>query len=214
MIESVGDHSVQVLLRVAVRIFEDAVVHAHREGGDVAGGRDNFDTRIKRSDQCRLKSTAAGSGDVDAFRIDIRSCEQIIDGANPIPNFPTSKIRSRQIRQVSQNRVLGANQVVAAFVVFFIPELATFALTKRVPRNDYIPALHQTLAERLVIRFSVCRMAARDKHRRMFACSIGRVHQSRNIYSRQAFKYQFLDMESLHLDSAGHASIQRSLFGW
>src|SRR6185312_3541386 len=110
------------------------------------GRGNNFDTRIKRGDQRRLKTTAAGSRNIDALGIDIWSCEQIIDGAYSVPNFPTSKICSSQIRQVPQDRVLGANQVVAALVIFFIPELAAFPLTKRVPGNDHIPALHQMLA--------------------------------------------------------------------
>src|SRR3954447_9816957 len=75
MVQSVRDHSLQVLLRVAVGIFEDAVVNAHWQSSDVARRRDNFDTRIKRGNQRGLKSTAAGSGNVDAIRIHIRTRE-------------------------------------------------------------------------------------------------------------------------------------------
>jgi len=46
MVEAVGYHSVQVLLRIAVRIFEDAVVNSHRQGSDVTGRRRDFDPRL------------------------------------------------------------------------------------------------------------------------------------------------------------------------
>src|SRR6185369_7189397 len=47
MVEAVGYHSVQVLLRIAVRIFEDAVVHTHGQRCDVAGGCSYLDSRVK-----------------------------------------------------------------------------------------------------------------------------------------------------------------------
>src|SRR5215831_13004949 len=92
MVKSVWDGAVQVLLRVTIRILEDAVVDAHRKGGNEARRRRNFDALVKGSNVGRLKPTATGAGDVDALRVNIRSGQQIIKRAYSVPEFPASEV--------------------------------------------------------------------------------------------------------------------------
>src|SRR5438477_4777764 len=69
MVHALRNHPVKVLLRIAIRVFEDPVVDSHGKGSDVAGWGCNLNTRIKCGDVRSLKSAAAGAGDVDALRI-------------------------------------------------------------------------------------------------------------------------------------------------
>ena len=69
MVHTIQDHSVKVLLGIAVRIFEDAVIDPHGKRSDIAGGGCNLNSRIQCGNGRGLKSSAAGAGDVDALRI-------------------------------------------------------------------------------------------------------------------------------------------------
>ena len=69
MVHTVCNHSVKVLLGIAVRILEDAVIDPHGKRSNVTGRCGNFNSRIKRGNVRGLKSTAAGAGNVDTLRI-------------------------------------------------------------------------------------------------------------------------------------------------
>src|SRR6266700_3970157 len=95
------------------------------------------------------------------------------------------------------------NQVVAAPAFLGIPELASFSLADRVPTDHDIAALHQSLAERLIICLPIRRMACWDQYCGVSPASIIRqIHQGGNINSGQTLEDQLLDMKAVHLDFA------------
>src|SRR5882724_983789 len=122
MIEAFRNHAVEVLLGIAVRIFEDAVVHPHGQRCDVAGRNDHLYSRIKSRDQGGLSPAPAGSGDIYSVRINLWASEQIVHSADAIPDFPARQIRAGEIGQVAHYRVLGADQVVATLLLLRIPK--------------------------------------------------------------------------------------------
>ena len=189
MVHTIQDHSVKVLLGIAVRIFEDAVIDPHGKRSDIAGGGCNLNSRIQCGNGRGLKSSAAGAGDVDALRINFGASQQIIQRADPIPNFPACQICTGEICKISQHGMFCTDQVVAAPAFFGIPELASLSLADRVPTDHDIAALHQSLADRLIMHLSVRRMACWDQHSGMFfTLVIRQIHQRGNIHSGQTLE--------------------------
>src|SRR4051812_32280265 len=124
MINALRDQAIWVLLGIAVRIFENAVVDPHGEGSEVAGCRRNFNARVESSDKSSLKSTAAAAGDVDAVGVNIRTGQQVVDRTDAVPDFPSCQVRTGKVGEVAKDGVLRANQVIAAFAGLCVPELA------------------------------------------------------------------------------------------
>ena len=114
VIDTGGDGAREVLLGIAVGILEDAVVHPHREGADVAGRRDHADPGVERADERGLEPAAAGAGDADPPGVDLRARQQVVEGAHPVPDLPAREVRAGEIREIADDRVLSAHQVVAA----------------------------------------------------------------------------------------------------
>ena len=109
-----------------------------------------------------LKSAAAGAGDIDPLGIDIGTRQQVIEGANSIPNFPTCEISAGKVGQIPEDCMFCANQVITTLFLLWIPELAAFALANGIPVDDNITALHQTLAQRLIMHLPIFRVATRN----------------------------------------------------
>src|SRR6185369_12516981 len=126
-----------------------------------------LDARVGGRDVSGLRATATGSGDADAIGIDVGPGEQVVDGANAVPNFPTCEIGAGEIGEIAEHRVFGANQVVAALSQFRIPELTALTLTDRIPGDDNIAALYESLADGLIIDFSFWRMSGWNEYGRM-----------------------------------------------
>src|SRR5579862_896042 len=89
IVDAVRYHAVQVLLRIAVRILEYPIVNSHGQRGDVAGNGGYLDAGFERCDVHRLKAASTGACDADALWVDFRARQQIIEGAQTIPDFPT-----------------------------------------------------------------------------------------------------------------------------
>jgi hypothetical protein len=89
-----------------------------------------------------LESSATRACDIDAIWIDVGSGQQIIERSDSIPNFPTRQVCAGEVRQITQHRVLSADQVVTAFPGFSIPELAALALSDWIPTDDHVSTLH------------------------------------------------------------------------
>src|ERR1044072_6513149 len=195
MIHSFRDHSIKILFRIAVRIFENTVINPHRKCSDVAGWSRDFNTRIQCGNVCCLSTTTAGPSDDDAIWINVGAGQQIIDGTDSMPNFPAQKICAGEISKVTENEMFGAVQVIAALVVLGIPELAAFALSYGVPSDHHVAMLNQTLAERLIIIFAARRMPSWNENTGvLFRAIVGHIHKSSHVDSRQAFVNQFFDV--------------------
>src|SRR5215472_9220567 len=215
MIYPVRDHPVQVLFGIAIWVLKNAVVNAHGQSGDVAGGRRDLNALIESSDVRGLKPPTAGTGDVDALGVNVRTSQQIIEGTNAVPDFPAGQVCAGQISQISYDGMLGTNQVVTAFAGFCVPELAAFAFSDGIPGNRHIAPKRQALTQSLVMSFTVCRVAAWNQHPRMsFATIFWHVHQCSDVHSGQAFKDQFFNMKTVHRNLPGYARVERRFFGW
>ena len=68
VVDARGDQPGRVLLGVAVGVLEDAVRHAHRQGGDEARRGDHGDARVERAQVQPTEPAAARPGDGDARR--------------------------------------------------------------------------------------------------------------------------------------------------
>src|SRR5215469_14162146 len=141
MITSARDHSLEVLLGIAIGVFKNAVVDPHGQRGDVAGGRGDFDPRIEGCDQGGLESAATGAGDVDALWIHIRTGEQVVQRTHAIPNLPAREIRARQVGEIAKHSVFSADQVVPALATLSIPELTALTLSDRIPGDHNVSTL-------------------------------------------------------------------------
>src|SRR4029077_17088554 len=98
-------------------------------------------------------------------------------------------------REVAEDRMLAANQVVSALARPRVPELATFALPDRIPADDDVAASDEALAQGLVVRLAVGRMAARDEDGGMFTgATVWHVDQSGDEDPRQTLEDEFLDV--------------------
>src|SRR5215471_12719359 len=111
--------------------------------------------------------------------------------------------------------MLRADEVVTALAGLCIPELTSLPLTDRVPRKDNIPALHQPLAQRVIMVLAVWCMSCRYENGRMFFgfASVGfrrHIEESSHIDSGKAFKNHLLDMKAIHWDSASDSGPQWS----
>src|SRR5215471_11499204 len=111
-----------------------------------------------------LKTASARTGDIDSIRIDFGAREQVVECPQTIPYFPTCQVSACQVSQIAEHRVLCADQVVPALPCFHVPELTALALTDRVPRQHYIPALNQSLTQCLIVSLAVRRVSCRDEN--------------------------------------------------
>ena len=140
IINAFRDHVVKILLGVTVGILEDAIVNAHGKGSDVAGDRGDFDARFESSDVYRLKAAPARAGDVDAAGINFGEGQQVIKGAQSVPDFPACQVSAHQVCKITEYGMLGTDQVVAALPGLCIPELAALPLAHGVPGQNNISA--------------------------------------------------------------------------
>ena len=146
--------------------------------------------------------------------VDLGPRQQVVDRTHAVPHFPSREAGAGEVRQVAEHRVLAADQVVAAALPRRIPELAAFALAHRIPADDDVAASGETLAEGLVVRLAVRRVAARHEHRRMLpGLPSGTYTSAVTKTPGQALEDDLLDVVAGHLDPAGHLRVQRSLRG-
>ena len=75
MINTFGNHSVQILLRITIGIYKDPVIGTHRLRADIAGRNDYFDPFIQRTYIRCLKSTATGAGYRNTIFVDVGTGE-------------------------------------------------------------------------------------------------------------------------------------------
>ncbi len=83
MINTFGNHSVGILLRIAIRVSKDPIVSPHRQRADETGRNNHFDSFIQCADVGCLNSAAAGTCNRNAIGVYIRTCQQIIYGTIP-----------------------------------------------------------------------------------------------------------------------------------
>ena len=88
MVDTLRDHAVQVLLRIAVRILKNPVEHAHGQSGDVTRDGRDFDSGVECGNVGSLEAAAAGASDTDAFGIHIRPSQQVIERPDSVPDLP------------------------------------------------------------------------------------------------------------------------------
>src|SRR5205085_10684187 len=123
--------------------------------------------------------------------------------AQSVPDFPTRQVRAGRVGEIAENGVVATDQVVAALAGLCVSELAPLPLADGVPRKYNLPALHQPLAQRLVMIFAVGRMSRRHENRGMLFGSaplafIRHVEQSTHINSRNAFEDHLLNLKAVH----------------
>ena len=215
MIHAFSNHPRGILLGIAVRILEDAIPDAHRQRRDVAGRRDGLDSLIQRCDEGGLKPAAARAGDADARAIDLGPRQQVIERANAVPDLPPRQVGAGEIGKVSEDRVLAANQVVAASSARRIPELAAFALPDRIPTDHDVAAQRKPLTQCMVVRLAVRGVAAGDEHCRTGPlAAVGHVDERRDVDTGNALENQLLDAKPGHLHSAGHLRVEWRARRW
>ena len=215
IINAFRDHAVKILLGVTVRILENAIVNAHGQGSNVAGDRGDFDARFESSDVYRLKAAPARAGDVDAAGINFGEGQQVIKGAQSVPDFPPCQVCAHQVCKIPQHGVLSTDQVVATPAGFCIPELAALSLAYGVPGQHNIPAQHQVLAQRLIMILAVSGVSRRYENARKFCCFaciaiVGHIQKSSHVKSRKAFENYFPDMKAVHRNRTCDPRSQRS----
>src|SRR4029077_18775925 len=104
MVHAIRNHAKEILFRIAVRIGKYAFENTHWQRGDIARRHQYLYASIQCGDLSSLKSSAAGADDVDAFAIDFGTCQQVVHGTNPVPNFPSGQICSREIGEIAHYR--------------------------------------------------------------------------------------------------------------
>ena len=160
----------------------------------------------------RLKAASAGSCNTDAFGIDLWTRQQVVEGAETIPNFPTCQVCACEICQIAEHCVLRADPVVAALACLRIPELAALPLTHGIPADDHIPALHQPLTKRLIMCLPVFCVAGRHQNSGMLfilaaVVVVGHVQKRRHIQARQAFEDQLFNVKAVHRNASRDARV-------
>src|ERR1700730_6107132 len=155
MIHAIRNHAKKILFRIAVGVGKYAIENTHWQRGDITRRHHYFYASIQGGNLSSLESPAAGAHDIDALAINFSTGQEVIHGANAVPNFPSGQICSREIGEIAQYRVFGANQVVTAFSTFRIPELAAFALPNGIPRQSHVTSLGESLTQFLIIVFPV-----------------------------------------------------------
>src|SRR5205807_218423 len=84
----------------------------------------------------------------------------------------------------------------ATFMRFRIPELAALALPDGIPGNHHVAAPRESLAQCLVMKFSVRRVTGGHQNRRMLALVVLRdVNQRGDVNAWQTLEHQFFDDE-------------------
>ena len=140
MIYAIRNHAEKILLRIAVRVGEDAIENTHRQCSDIAGRHNHLYALVEGRDMCGLKTTSAGANDTDSIAVNFQTRQQIVHSANSVPDFPPGKIRAHQIRQVAHYRMFRADQIVTTLRLLRIPELAALSLPHRIPsQHDVSP---------------------------------------------------------------------------
>src|SRR6266404_732839 len=94
MIYAIRNHAEKILLRIAVRISEDAIENTHWQCGDITGRHNHLYAFVEGRNMCGLKTTSASANDTDSIAVNFRTRQQIVHGANSVPDFPPGKIRA------------------------------------------------------------------------------------------------------------------------
>src|ERR1700730_4992889 len=104
----VRNHAKEILFRIAVGVGKYAIENTHWQRGDIARRHRYFYASIQCGDLSSLESPAAGAHDIDALAIDFRSGQEVVHGANAVPNFPSGQVCSSEIGEIAHYRVFGA----------------------------------------------------------------------------------------------------------
>ena len=211
--------SVQVLLGITVRILENAVVNAHGQGSDVAGDRRDFDARFEGSDVYRLK--AAPLVPVMLMRSGSTSGASADNRRRAIrPRFPSAPGLCPPDKPDCPARMLSTDQVVAALASFASQNWLRSPWPTGSQAEDHISALHQSLAQRLIVCSCRSRRVRQERERQdtfwfcLTSRSIRHVQQGSHINAGKAFENQLLDVEAIHWNRAGDARVQWSSSRW
>ncbi len=144
--------------------------------------------------------------------IDVRAGEQIVHRADAVPDLPASEVRSGKVGKVSQHGVFGADQVVTALLRLRVPELAALTLPDRVPTDDEVAALDQSLANILVVNLSLGRVAGSNKDGGMhFGAILRHVYERGYIKAGEALIEELFDVEAIACNPAGDGRLQVGL---
>ena len=212
VVDPFGHEARRVLLGVAVGVLEDAVGHPHGQRGREAGGQDNRNARVEGADPERLEAAAARSRDRDPRSVHVVAREQVVDGSHPVPHHVAHEAGAGDRREVAEDRVLAADEVVAAAPARLVPELAALALADGIPAEDDVPAAHEAGRDLLVAGVGLAdrRVAAGDEHRRLLPDgSFGHVDEGRHVDAGQALEDELLDPIAVHPDRAGDTGVER-----
>ena len=146
--------------------------------------------------------------------VDVVPREQVVDSPHAVPHHGAHQARARERREVAEDRVLAADEVVAAAAPRLVPELAALALADRVPAEDDVPAPSEANGDLLVAGVGLAdrRVAAGDEHCRLSPDgSVGHVDEGRHVDAGQALEDELLDPVAVHRDRARDTGVERRL---
>jgi hypothetical protein len=208
-------HAEQILFWVTIWVSENAIGHAHGKRSDIAGRNHDLDSKVEGGDECSLRATTAATRDANAFGINIRTGEQVVDRSDAIPDFPASKIGAGKVGKIAENGVLATNEVVTAAVSLNVPELTSFPLTDRVPGNRQVTPFGESRAKGLVMDLPIGGVSCGDEHGGMTRRAVIRnIYQRGDINAWKAFEDEFLDRETVTLNRASGAGMKVCLLSW
>ncbi len=182
--------------------------------GREAGGQDRADPRVEGADVERLEAAAARARDREAVPVHVVPRQQVVDGAHAVPHHVPHEARPGDRREVAEDRVLAADEVVAAAPARLVPELAALALADGVPAEDDVPAAREAGRDLLVggVGLADRRVAAREEHRGLAPRGgVGQVHEGGHVDSRQALEDELVDPIAVHRDRPRDAGVERRL---
>ena len=140
--------------------------------------------------------------------------EQVVDGSHPVPHHVAHEAGAGDRREVAEDGVLAADEVVAAAPSRRVPELAALALADGVPAKDDVATAHESCRDLLIagVRLADRRVTAGDEDRRLLPDgSLRHVDEGGHVEAGQALEDELVDPVAVHRDRAGDARVERRL---
>ena len=144
--------------------------------------------------------------------VDVVPREEDVGGPHAVPHRVAHQAGAGERREVAENGVLAADQVVAAAPARLVPELAALALADGVPAEHDVPAPHEAGGDLLVVGVGLpdLRVAAGEEHRRLLpGRCVRHVDERGDVDAGQALEDDLLDPVAVHRDRPGDADVER-----
>ncbi len=216
MVDTLLHQAGRVLLGIAVGIVEEADGHPHRQGAHEARRKDRADAPVEGADPGRLEPAAARAGNRETLGLHLGPRLEVVHRADPVPDHVTRQARAREDREVAEDGMLPADEVVAAPAARRVPELASLPLAHGVPAEDHVPAADEAHGDLLVggIGLSQWRVAARHEDGRLRSRRrVGQVQEGRHVKPGKALEDDLLDPVPVTRDRSRDAGIERRALG-